>query len=408
MKGIGIVMKKELARVFKDKKIAFSMFILPVILIVGMFALIGNLMDKMVQDIEEHQTIVYIQNAPEDFRTYLIAQGETSQIEYIDEKADVEGLKEQIRQGEVDLIIEFTPDFKTSVANYDVGSAVPQVKTYYNPSEEYSSKARSDFVTGVLEGYRQQLLTERIGDLSSIAVFTIDSDNPEMIVQDDQKAAGKMLGMLLPYFITLMLFAGVMGIGIDAITGEKERGTIANLLLTPVNRTSIVLGKIIALMILSGLSAMIYVVSMVTVMPRFMNPASGGDNPFGDLALSFSPGQVMQLVLLMVSLVFLYVALVSLVAVYAKTIKEGSTYIMPIYIVVIAAGMITMYGTKEPQLAHYLIPLYNSSLAIKGLFTQELSLVEFMLTFFSTLAAGGILTGIIVKAFNNEKVMFNA
>lgn len=54
MKGIGIVMKKELARVFKDKKIAFSMFILPVILIVGMFALIGNLMDKMVQDIEEH------------------------------------------------------------------------------------------------------------------------------------------------------------------------------------------------------------------------------------------------------------------------------------------------------------------------------------------------------------------
>lgn len=139
-----------------------------------------------------------------------------------------------------------------------------------------------------------------------------------------------------------------------------------------------------------------------------MNPASGGDNPFGDLALSFSPGQVMQLVLLMVSLVFLYVALVSLVAVYAKTIKEGSTYIMPIYIVVIAAGMITMYGTKEPQLAHYLIPLYNSSLAIKGLFTQELSLVEFMLTFFSTLAAGGILTGIIVKAFNNEKVMFNA
>ena len=205
MKGIGIVMKKELARVFKDKKIAFSMFILPVILIVGMFALIGNLMDKMVQDIEEHQTIVYIQNAPEDFRTYLIAQGETSQIEYIDEKADVEGLKEQIRQGEVDLIIEFTPDFKTSVANYDVGSAVPQVKTYYNPSEEYSSKARSDFVTGVLEGYRQQLLTERIGDLSSIAVFTIDSDNPETVSYthlDVYKRQGiRRMGILVPIFL---------------------------------------------------------------------------------------------------------------------------------------------------------------------------------------------------------------
>lgn len=406
MKGLGLVMRKELTRVFKDKKIAFSMFILPVLIIGGMFALIGNLTDRMNRDIEEHQSIVYIQNAPRDFQSYLTKQGETSKLDYLDQNADVAELKEQIRQGSVDLLIEFSPSFSAGITNYSAGSVIPQVKTYFNPTEDYSSSARRHFANEILEGYRQQLLMERIGDLSAIAVFTIDSDNPEMIVQDDDKAAGKMLGMLLPYFITLMLFAGVMGIGIDAITGEKERGTIANLLLTPVHRTSIVLGKIFALMILSGLSATIYVISMVITMPKIMNSAGG--NPFGDMTLSFTPGQIVQLAILMVSLVFLYVAIVSLAAVFAKTIKEGNTYVMPIYIVVLATGMITMYSSKEPQLGHYFIPLYNSALAMKELFTQELSLVEFLVTALSTLAAGGVLTGIIVKAFNNEKVMFNA
>ena len=52
----------------------------------------------------------------------------------------------------------------------------------------------------VLEAYRQTLLTERVGDLEQIAVFTVNSDNDKMVIQDEQKASGKALGMMLPYF----------------------------------------------------------------------------------------------------------------------------------------------------------------------------------------------------------------
>ena len=83
-----------------------------------------------------------------------------------------------------------------------------------------------------------------------------------MVVQDDQKASGKALGMMLPYFITILLFAGAMGIGTDMIAGEKERGTMASLLVTPVKRKSIVLGKVFALMTISGISSVIYIVVM--------------------------------------------------------------------------------------------------------------------------------------------------
>ena len=407
MEGIRIVFLKELTRVFKDKKMVFSLFILPVVLIVGMYSLIGTLMTNANKDIEEHESIVYIQNPPEDFKVFLEDIYQENGVEYIGEDADLKVIKEGVLQGNIDLLMVFEKDFLSSVNEYGAGAYIPQVKTYYNPSEEYSSTARSEYVSVILEGYRQQLLAARIGDLSSITIFTIDTDNEGMIIQDNEKATGKMLGMLLPYFITLMLFAGAMSLGVDTITGEKERGTMASMLITPVKRSSIVLGKLFALMVLSGLSAAAYVIAMVAAIP-IMVKAFGGEDVLENISIGFTPGQIIQLALIMISLVFLYVAIIALVSVFAKTVKEGTTYITPVYIIVIAVGMITMYSTKEGNAYSYLIPLYNSSIALKDLFARELSTLEFFMTFLSSIGAGGVITGIIVKAFNSEKVMFNA
>ena len=60
-----------------------------------------------------------------------------------------------------------------------------------------------------------------------------------------------------------MLFQGAMGLGVDTITGEKERGTIASMLLSPIKRSQIVFGKLISLGILTALSSVIYTVSVV-------------------------------------------------------------------------------------------------------------------------------------------------
>ncbi len=78
--------------------------------------------------------------------------------------------------------------------------------------------------------------------MQSLTVFTVNSDNPDMVIQDEQKAGGKALGMMLPYFVTILLFAGAMGLGTDMVAGEKERGTMASMLVAPIKRSSIVLG----------------------------------------------------------------------------------------------------------------------------------------------------------------------
>ena len=60
MAGAKFIMCKELRRVFSDKKLVFSLFILPVILVMGIFALMGKMISGMQTDVEGHVSNVYI------------------------------------------------------------------------------------------------------------------------------------------------------------------------------------------------------------------------------------------------------------------------------------------------------------------------------------------------------------
>lgn len=317
MKSIKEIFGKEMARVFRDKKMVFSVFFLPVILMIGIMYLMSQMITGMEDDITKHQPVVYIQNEQISFTNFLESIHADYEIHNVSdsERKVIEG---KIRDGEADILIEFPEKMDESIRNYKVGDEVPQIKTYYNPSEEYSNAAYKEISLEVLEAYRQSLLTERVGDLNQIAVFTVNSDNENLIMQDDDKASGKALGTMLPYFITILLFAGAMGIGTDMIAGEKERGTMASLLVAPIKRSSIVLGKVFALMALSGISSVIYVGAMVAFMPLMSKSMFGtaGEN----LNISLTAGQIAMLAVLLIGVAFLYSTMIALTSVFALSL----------------------------------------------------------------------------------------
>ena len=392
------IYKKELARIFKDKKMIFSVFLLPVLIMVGIMALVGNLATRQVEDIENHRSIVYMINEPDSFSAFLEAADLNMEVNTIKTDGERENVMDLLRNGDADLLIEFPENFDSMIQEYQTGDEVPQIKTYYNPSEDYSSSAYELISNQTLEAYRQTLLSQRVADMNGLQIFTVNSDNKDMIVQDDQKASGKALGMMLPYFITILLFAGAMGIGTDMIAGEKERGTMASLLVTPVKRKSIVLGKVFALMTISGRSSVIYIVVMGATFPKIL----GGDS---GLDIEITPEQIVMIGILLVAIAFLYSAIVILISVFARDLKEASTYITPAYMVVLVIGMMTMFTTSEAGMKDYLIPFYNTALALKGILTSEVTMAQYSVTLVMTLVLGGILTAVIAKAFESEKVM---
>mgnify|MGYP000009461640 FL=1 len=405
MNGFRTIMGKEFARVFKDKKLIFSMFILPVIIMAGIFLLMFGLISNMKADIDKHISEVYVQDAPQDFADTVKQAGDIN-VTFIGKDADINAIKDKILSADADLLVVFPDNFTDDVQNYE-NASVPQIKTFYNPSEDYSSEARTRFVGTYIESYRQALLTERYGSIDKTLAFTVDSDNPESEIVDSNKATGKMLGTFVPYFITMMIFAGAMSFGVDSIAGEKERGTLASLLLTPVKRVHIVMGKLVALGVLSVMSAVVYLVGMLVALPIGMKQLGTSDVLSG-LSISFTGTQVVEFIIIIIGIVLMYVSIIGMVSVLSKNIKEAQTYIMPVYMIVIVVGMITMYTSDTDSMTSYLIPVFNSSAAFRGILTGEITTAEFAVAAIVTYAFAGILIALTAKAFKSEKLMFNA
>ena len=397
MSEIRLICKKELSRVMTDRKMLFSVFLLPAIIMVVVMSLMTSLSENMMEDVKSHAPIVYLENAPEGIEDYRKGYYEEIELRTVEDEDQV---TEEIRSGDADLWVAFPNDFLEEVESYETGHEIPQIKAYYNPSEEYSQAAYEGVTGGCLEAYRQELLAERVGDMQSLTVFTVNSDNPDMVIQDEQKAGGKALGMMLPYFVTILLFAGAMGIGTDMVAGEKERGTMASMLVAPIKRSSIVLGKVFALMIISGISSIVYVAVMVGFLPQMMSMYGSGG-----MELSLGMEQVVMMALLLIAIAFLYSGIIVLISVFAKDVKEANSYIMPVYMLILILGIVTMFTTQKVEGWYYAVPVFNTALTLQGILTGEVTLVQYAVTLAETLLLGGVLIAVIARAFESEKVM---
>lgn len=403
--GFKVILSKELKRVFGDKKMVFSLFILPIILIAGIYGVMFFLIGKEKSSINEHVSEVFVQNMPDNF-SELMSKHTECNINVIPAGESVESYKDGLLDGTCDLVVVFPENFYENFKNADAGSALPDIKTFYNPSENNSGEARTRFTGTYLEEYKQILLKERFGSLDYAMVFSVDADNPDMIVQDKDKATGKILGSIIPYLITILIFAGAMGLGVDTIAGEKERGTIANLLISPIKRVDIIMGKIVSLAIVSVLSAAVYVISFIGSAVVLSGMGGMGEMVNG-LSLNFTTVQIIQFVVLLLGLVLLYVGIIGFVSLLAKNVKEAQSFIMPVYIIVMFAGMITMYSGDVTS-GSYMIPVYNTSAAFKGIFERTITMNQYLTSTIITYVFAGVMVCLMAKAMNSEKIMLNA
>lgn len=403
--GFKVILSKELKRVFGDKKMVFSLFILPIILIAGIYGMMFFLVDKQKSSINEHVSEVFVQNMPDNF-SELMSKHTECNINVIPAGESADTYKDKLLDGTYDLVVVFPENFYENFKNADAGSALPDIKTFYNPSEDNSGEARTRFTETYLEEYKQLLLNERFGSLNYAMVFSVDADNPDMIVQDKDKATGKILGSIIPYLITILIFAGAMGLGVDTIAGEKERGTIANLLISPIKRVDIIMGKIVSLAIVSVLSAAVYVISFIGSAVVLSGMGGMGEMVNG-LSLNFTTVQIIQFVVLLLGLVLLYAGIIGFVSLLAKNVKEAQSFIMPVYIIVMFAGMITMYSGDVTS-GSYMIPVYNTSAAFKGIFERTITMNQYLTSTIITYVFAGVMVCLMAKAMNSEKIMLNA
>ena len=221
---------------------------------------------------------------------------------------------------------------------------------------------------------------------------------------EQRENIGESMGAILAYALVLLCLSGAMYPAVDMGAGEKERGTLETLLICPVSRTAIVLGKFLTVLTTALMTALITVVSL--------GVWGGIISAFADLSkvsealASITIVDLMLMFSLLLPTAAIFAALLLAISIYARTFKEAQNYMSPLTILVIVPLMIAMAPGMELDVTTALIPLTNIALAIKELLKGTADYGLLALIFASTTALAGALIAFCVHWFQQEKVLF--
>lgn len=389
MNNILTILKKELARFFGDKRLAFSSILLPGLMIYIMYTFMGSALSTMFESTEEASSL-YAVSVPASLQETLSSQFSITEVE----PSQVDALQTDIENQDANILVVFPSDFDEAVAVYDSasGAAAPAVEIYYNSANTDSSTAQSVLVS-ILDQYESALANK----------FDVNPGDPSLYdLASDRDSAAMIFSSMLPMLLMIFLFTGCMSVAPESIAGEKERGTIATLLVTPAKRSHIAIGKIIALSIIALLSGISSTLGTVLSMPALMGATSDNMN-IGIYTVS----DFLLLAVVILSTVLFLVAVISVISAYARTIKEAQSYVTPLMIIATLIGITAMFGGGAPQdWFYYFIPLYNSVQCMSAIFSFTCIPVNALITVASNLIYSVVFVFILTRMFNNEHVVF--
>lgn len=384
--GLITIFKKELARFFGDKRMVLSTVLLPGLMIYLLYSVMGSaIMNKFSAD-ETRPPLVAVFGSSEAVEPMLALSVRLAGFDTQEEAMQAVSAKE------LDAVVVFPEGFDAAVSAYEVGtSAAPNVAIYYNTASS-DSQAAYVLLDGLLNGYEAALCNK----------FDINAGGASYDLASEADETSSYFSMMLPMLLMMFLFSGCMAVAPEAIAGEKERGTIATLLITPVSRSHIALGKIMALSVIALLSAASSAVGTILSLPKLMG---GAGSISGTL---YSASDYLLLAAVISSTVLLLVALISIVSAFAKTIKEAQTLVTPLMLVVMFLGITAMFGNgASGNSAVYLIPLYNSVQSMVSILTFDISALHLLLTVCSNLVYALLGSLVLTRMFKSERIIFS-
>ncbi len=386
MKDIITVMKKELTRFLTDKRMLVTLF-LPGILIYVMYSFMGSVLGDEFSVDEDYTPKIFTVNASEILNGMFGEMGmETVEI------TDIQSGKDAVAAGDGDALIVFDENFDENVMKYDVSQGkAPQVEIYYNSTVAESSSAYSTLVD-VFNTYEGTMANK----------FDINADpNGVYDMEKEEDAAAMFYSTFMPMLLLMFLFSGCMAVAPESISGEKERGTMATLLITPTPRARIALGKISALSIIALMSGASSAVGTILSIPKLME---GAGIEFSSV---YKTNDYLMLAGVILTTVLVIITIMSIVSTYANTMKEAQMISTPLMIGVMAIGVLSTIGVSaEPSTLLYAIPLYNSSLCINGVFSLTPDTVGVLVTCALNIVYTVLGIFILTRMFDNEKIMF--
>lgn len=378
----------------RDRRVVTGAFVGPVVLLVVLIMLIGALENATKDDRATTLHAVYSADAKP---ALIQAMEQVPNLKLVPIADEAQGRK-LLEEGDAKVVLVFGEDFDAKLK--DSGQA--PLKALYDEREprsmlglamvrEIVGKTNEGVLKGVLQA---QGLPPGTAEPIKLEPTDVGKDQP----------GAASLASLLPYLIVLWAFYGGMSIVADMVAGEKERGTLETLLISPVSRSDIAIGKFLALSLVCLASSLATLISLIVVAALRL-PAAATLFPDG---FSLSLTQVLAIFAVLLPLVAMFAALLLAVSAWAKNMREAQTYLTLIsFIVIIPAIFSQFIGFTDlgQSMVVRIAPVLNTAVVIREALLGKIDLAGLGITVAVSLALAALAIWWSVRMFTREQVV---
>lgn len=345
------VMRKEWRDLMRDRRtvligLAMGALLAPV-LIIGMNAFAA---EKRASQME---SVLKIPVVGAELAPNLITWLEQRNAEVVEAPSDIGSA---IKDQEFDVVLEVTEGYPAKWFSQENA----RVNVYFDSSRESARVARGR-LDAMLDQYssqmgRMRMLSRGIDPGSASALLVVRND-----LATEASRAGQAL-LFLPYFLILTAFIGGAYFVIDVTAGERERESLESLLLAPAPAWMIMLGKVLACL---GFGVMMVSVSLLAFKLSF----SFAPNLIVEMKLSWLAAGAIALTLIPIAVIG--VALLTLLAANAKTVKEAQSYMSVLTLLPIVPTFVLMINPIKTQVWMYAVPFLAQNQMITAILRGE-------------------------------------
>ncbi len=349
------IFRKEFAEVFGDSRTIFNVVVGPLLFTPLLLAGIGSLARNQAMESQKEKVVVAVVGASK--APTLAAELKTGSkigITFVP-AANVEEVERKIRDRQIGAGLLIGGDAESRLRS-DRSAAVTVVADAGNESSAQAADRLKEFLQRRGERLAAQRLTAKGLTMQAVHPFTTHDR-----LLKGSATSMVILAAILPYVLAMSAIMGGLMAATNTVAGEKERGTLETLLVTPVSRSNIALGKFLMVTATALVSSTLSLVGMLwpfyVKLPMFAFMASQG--------LTLKPVAIIALALVQVPLALFGAGLLLALSTYAKNQKEMQTYTLPVVLLGTVGSMLSMLLKANCPLYWALAPVTNAALVLK-------------------------------------------
>ena len=208
---------------------------------------------------------------------------------------------------------------------------------------------------------------------------------------------------MVPGFLIMVIVYGIMTLAANIIAGDKESNFLNTVLITPVSRSSVAIGKALAVLTAAGISSISAFAGLSALMKSFAKLV-------GTDVINYSIIDYVYVFICIICVTFAMVGFILIISTLAKTARSAQTMsVIPIMILFIGSfltsnssfdGLISRLG-----FANCLIPMWNATYVTKMILLKDFTFTEMAATCVINIVFGALCLFIVSRLFNNEKIV---